>query len=86
MNRRRSQEQEGDTSGACEHQCVLDAYVIQMPLSWNPGDNASTILTALEQVASGSLVVTPEGSISGYPIDGDFTALEGATRRPRQRS
>ncbi|MEA2551248.1 MAG: hypothetical protein QOE25_1017 [Actinomycetota bacterium] len=47
-----------------------------MPLSWDPEANATTILDAVEHVVPGSLVVTPEGSISGYPIDGNFAGLD----------
>ncbi|MEA2580013.1 MAG: hypothetical protein QOE83_905 [Actinomycetota bacterium] len=54
---------------------MVDVYVVQMPLSWDAEENAGTIVQALEQVAPGSLVVTPEGSLSGYPVDGDFTRL-----------
>jgi predicted amidohydrolase len=54
---------------------VIGAVLAQIPIGWSVEENAVAILSALDAAQPGDIVVTPEGSVTGYPIDGDVEQL-----------
>jgi omega-amidase len=54
---------------------VVGAVLAQIPVVWSVETNAAAILSALDATQPGDIVVTPEGSLTGYPTDGDLEQL-----------
>lgn len=54
---------------------VVGAVLAQIPVVWSVEMNAAAILSALDAAQPGDIVVTPEGSLTGYPTDGDVEQL-----------
>jgi predicted amidohydrolase len=54
---------------------TLGVGVIQMRVRWDPAKNTRRIVELLEGVKPGDIVVTPEGSLYGYPSSGDVGEL-----------
>jgi omega-amidase len=54
---------------------VIGAMLAQIPVGWSVEKNAAAMLTALDAAQPGDIVVTPEGSLTGYPTDGDVEQL-----------
>jgi predicted amidohydrolase len=54
---------------------VIGAVLAQIPVGWSIEENTSAILSALDAAQSGDIVITPEGSLTGYPTDGDVEQL-----------
>jgi predicted amidohydrolase len=54
---------------------VIGAVLAQIPVAWSVGENCAAIMAALDTAQPGDVVVTPEGSLTGYPTDGDVEQL-----------
>lgn len=50
-------------------------HVVQMRVGWDADTNAGRILDLIADARQGDVVVTPEGSLSGYPISGHAADL-----------
>jgi predicted amidohydrolase len=68
---------------------VIGAVLAQIPVGWSIEENTAAILSALDAAQPGDIVVTPEGSLTGYPTDGDVEPLsfidEGAVAEALDR-
>jgi predicted amidohydrolase len=76
---------------ACKHACIrlvttVGVSIVQMRVGWSSKQNADRIVGFLEDARPGDVVITPEGSVSGYPATGNVgdlhrinaAAVEGA--------
>jgi predicted amidohydrolase len=54
---------------------IIGAVLAQIPVGWSISENATSILCALGAAQPGDIVITPEGSLTGYPTDGDVEQL-----------
>jgi predicted amidohydrolase len=54
---------------------TVGVQLVQMQVGWNAGTNARGIMDSLADARRGDIVVTPEGSVSGYPASGDVDEL-----------
>jgi predicted amidohydrolase len=71
---------------------TIGVDVIQMHVGWDPDENARRIVELMETPKPGDTVVTPEGSVSGYPTSGnagdlsqiDHSGVERALDGPEQ--
>jgi predicted amidohydrolase len=54
---------------------TIGVDVIQMHVGWDPDENAHRMVELLDGAELGDVVVTPEGSVSGYPSSGDVGDL-----------
>lgn len=53
----------------------LGLVLVQMRVGWDLDSNLANILDAGEVALPGDVVLTPEGSLTGYPTDGDVNEL-----------
>ena len=62
---------------------AFGVVVGQIPVGWSVNDNEEAIATTLSAASPGDVVLTPEGSLSGYPSRGEAEAscLEGIDHR-----
>lgn len=54
----------------------LGVVVTQMPVTWDVERNTERIHLAIEQAEPGDIVLTPEGSLSGYLADGNVDEIK----------
>jgi len=54
---------------------TLGVVVVQMPVGWDVRQNKERVLRAMVSVKPGDVILTPEGSLSGYPTDGNVDDL-----------
>ncbi len=68
---------------------VVGVVLAQIPVGWSIEKNTAAILSALDAAQLGDIVVTPEGSRTGCPTDGDVEQLafvdEGAVAEALDR-
>jgi predicted amidohydrolase len=55
---------------------TVGVSLVQMRVGWNAEQNADRIVRLLEGARPGDIVITPEGSVSGYPATGDAGDLD----------
>lgn len=63
---------------ACEtmrRMTIVGVHVVQMRVGWDARTNARRIIDLLHDAHPGDIIVTPEGSVSGYPASGDVGEL-----------
>jgi predicted amidohydrolase len=54
---------------------VIGAVLAQIPVGWSVERNVNAIPSPLDSAQPGDIVVTPEGSLTGYPTHGDVEQL-----------
>lgn len=68
---------------------VIGAVLAQIPVGWSVEENSAAIMAALDGAQAGDILITPEGSLTGYPTDGDVEQLsfidEGAVAEALDR-
>ncbi len=52
----------------------MGVVLAQIPVGWSVADNEKAIATSLSVASAGDVLVTPEGSLSGYPARGEIEA------------
>jgi predicted amidohydrolase len=55
---------------------TVGVSIVQMHVGWNSGENADRIVGLLGDARPGDIVITPEGSVSGYPATGNVGDLD----------
>lgn len=58
---------------------AFGVVVAQIPVVWSVGDNEAAIASTFAAASSGDVILTPEGSLSGYPARGEEEAPRLAT-------